>query len=62
MYFSFKDQFCEQVKGAAMGSPASAIVANLYMEYFEQKALSAAPHPPGFGRGMWMTHMSSRRG
>ena len=45
-YFSFQDQFYEQVKGAAMGSPVSPIVANLYMEYLEQKALSTAPHPP----------------
>ena len=28
-----------------MGSPVSPIVANLYMEYFEQKALSTAPTP-----------------
>ena len=26
-----------------MGSPVSPMVANLYMEYFEQKALSIAP-------------------
>ena len=32
-YFSFQDQFFEQVEGVAMGSPASPIVANLYMEY-----------------------------
>ena len=38
MYFSFQDQFYEQVKGVAMGSPVSPTVANLYMEYFEQKA------------------------
>ena len=44
-YFSFQDQFFEQVEGAAMGSPVSPIVANLYMEYLEQKALSTAPHP-----------------
>ena len=31
-----------------MGSPVSPIVANLYMEYLEQKALSTAPHPPMF--------------
>ena len=43
--FSFQDQFYEQVEGAAMGSPVSPIVANLYMEYLEQKALSTAPHP-----------------
>ena len=44
-YFSFQDQFYEQVEGAAMGSLGSPIVANLYMEYFEQKALSPALHP-----------------
>ena len=47
-YFSFQDQFYEQVEGAAMGSPVSPIVANLYMEYLEQKALSTAPTPPRF--------------
>ena len=31
-----------------MGSPVSPIVANLYMEYLEQKALSTAPHAPRF--------------
>ena len=44
-YLSFQDQFYEQVEGAAMGSPVSPIVANLYMEYLEQKVLSTAPHP-----------------
>ena len=47
-YFSFQGQFYEQVEGAAMGSPVSPIVANLYMEYLEQKSLSTAPHPPKF--------------
>ena len=28
-----------------MGSPFNPIVANLYMEYFEQKALSTSPYP-----------------
>ena len=44
-YFSFQGQFYKQVEGAAMGSPGSPIIANLYMEYLEQKALSTAPHP-----------------
>ena len=44
-----------------MGSPVSPIVANLYMEYLEQKALSTAPTPPGSGAGMWMTPLSSTR-
>ena len=60
-YFSFQDQFFEQVEGVAMGSPVSPIVANLYMEYLEQKALSTAPHPPGFGAGLWMTPLLSTR-
>ena len=47
-YFSFQDQFCEQVEGAAMGSLVSPIVANLYMEYLEQKALSTSPTQPRF--------------
>ena len=51
----------EQVEGAAMGSPVSPIVANLYMEYLEQKALSTAPHPPSSGTGMWMTPLLSTR-
>ena len=60
-YFSFQGQIYEQVEGAAMGSPVSPIVANLYMEYLEQKALSAAPHPPSSGAGMWMTPLLSTR-
>ena len=47
-YFSFQDQFYEQVEGAAMGSPVSPIIANLYMEHLEQKALRTAPNPPRF--------------
>ena len=49
-YFPFQGQFYEQVKGAAIGSPVSPIVANLCMENLEQKALSTAP-PPGSGTG-----------
>ena len=61
-YFSFQGQFYEQVEGAAMGSPVSPIVANLYMEYLEQKALSTAPNPPpNSGAGMWMTPLLSTR-
>ena len=36
-YFSFQDQFYEQVEGAAKVFPVSPIVANLYMEYLEKK-------------------------
>ena len=41
-YFSFGGNFYEQKEGAAMGSPVSAVVANLYMEFFEELALEMA--------------------
>ena len=44
-YFFFHYQFHEEVEGPAMGSPVSPIVANLYMEHFERKALSTASTP-----------------
>ena len=53
-YFSFQNK----VEGVAMGSPVSPIVANLYMECFERKALASAINPPGYGIGLWMTHGS----
>ena len=39
-------QIYKQKRGAAMGSPVSPIIANLYMELFEERALNTAPHPP----------------
>ena len=39
-YFQFQGRFDEQLHGAAMGSPIRPIVANLYMEDFETKAIS----------------------
>ena len=44
-YFQFNDCLYRQVEGAAMASPVSPIVANLFMEDFEQGALSSSPHP-----------------
>ena len=41
-----------------MGSTIIPIVANLYMEYFEGKALKSAANPPGYGIGLWMTPRS----
>ena len=48
--FIFQGRFHEQTEGAAMGSPLSPIIANLYMEAFEKQAISTAPHPPTFWR------------
>ena len=45
-YFTFREKFYEQVEGAAMGSPISPIVANLYMETFEIRAIQSSPNPP----------------
>ena len=45
MYFSFQNEFYEQVEGVVMGSSVSPIVANLYMEHFEREALCSASNP-----------------
>ena len=44
--FASYQTFHEQVEGAAMGSLISHIVANLYMEDFEMRALNTAPQHP----------------
>ena len=49
-YFTFKGRFYEQKEGTAMGSPISPVVANLYMEDLETKALQSAQNPPSFWR------------
>ena len=40
-YFIYDSKIYTQVEGAAMGSPVSPIVANLYMEWFEETALQS---------------------
>ena len=47
-YFTFQNKYYEQIEGTAMGSAISPIVANLYMEDLESKAIQSAPHPPVF--------------
>ncbi|XP_072014747.1 uncharacterized protein [Amphiura filiformis] len=47
-YFMFQGDIFRQENGAAMGSPVSPLVANLFMEWFEQQALSTYPAPPSF--------------
>ena len=44
-YFSFQNQFYEQVEDTAVGSLISPIVANLYMEHLREE-LSGLPLPP----------------
>ena len=59
-YLSFQNKSYDQVEESPMGSPVSHIVANLYMEYFERKALASATNPSGYGTGLWMTNGSSK--
>ena len=49
-YFTFQGWLYEQQEGAAMGSPISPIVANLFMEDFEKKVIDSSPHTPCFWR------------
>lgn len=45
-YFVFNGQYYEQTDGVAMGSPLSPVVANLFMENFEDIALETAELKP----------------
>ena len=45
-YFQYRGELWEQAEGAAMGSPLSPVVANLYMEHFEQIVLTNAIDRP----------------
>ena len=47
-YFKYDDSFYDQIEGAAMGSPVSPIVANLFMEDYEGKALEAYQDTPKY--------------
>ena len=46
-YFLFQGKYYEQVQGAAMGSPISPLITNIFMEEVEVKAISSIPHPFG---------------
>ena len=42
-YFLFQGKYYEQVQGAAIGFPISPLLANIFMEEFEVKALNSTP-------------------
>ena len=44
-YFLFQGKFYEQTQGAAMGSPVSPVLANLYMEWFEEQSPNNSCEP-----------------
>ena len=52
-YFNFRGHVYQQDHGCAMGLPVSLIIANLYMENFEVKPITSAPHPPC----IWMRYV-----
>ena len=45
-YFQYNGSIYEQLEGAAMGSPVSAVIAKLYMESFEQQAITTSAYKP----------------
>ena len=50
--FVYQGQFYQQLEGAAMGSPLSPIVANIFMEKFKGEVLATALHPQVYGKDM----------
>ena len=47
-YFRLNGRIYEQTFDMAMGSPLLHVLANLFMEEFEEKAIAEAPHSPMF--------------
>ena len=45
-YFQYNGSIYEQKDGTAMGSPASAVIADLYMESFEEQAITSSSYEP----------------
>ena len=41
--FCFNKKFYKQLQGAAMGSPVSPVIANIYMEHFQSLAIPSSP-------------------
>ncbi len=45
-YFKFNSQWYQQIKGLAMGSSLSPLIACIFMEEFESQTLAQAPQRP----------------
>ena len=57
-YFQYNGSIYEQMQGAAMGSPVSAVIANLYMESFEQQAITTSTYKPRIWNYATLTTLS----
>ena len=57
-YFLFQGQYYEQTQEAAMGSPVSPVLANLYMDFLRTEPYQLQSTPPDCGKGLWMTNLS----
>ena len=51
-YFRYNGAIYEQKEGAHMGSPVSVIVANLYMEFYEERAIATRCGSPRYGSAL----------
>ena len=62
-YFLFQGKYYQQVQGAAMGSPISPLIANIFMEWksLKSKPSTPSPIPLPFSSGLLMTPLSSIR-
>ena len=45
-FFTYNNTIYKQVHGCAMGSPVSPVIANLYMEEIEERAITNTANPP----------------
>ena len=45
-YFQYNGSIYEQKDGTAMGSPVSAVIANLFMESFEEQVITTSSYEP----------------
>ena len=45
-FFQYNRSIYEQKNGTTMGSPVSAVIANLYMESFEEQAINTSSYEP----------------
>ena len=45
-YFLFNQKFYLQIDGVAMGSPVAPVIADIWMQHFEEKAINTSPVKP----------------